>query len=851
MGSRAEEKRARVGRWLLAINIGLSALALGALHTQVLAVCAVVAALSAGLLWYGSEPLSARPAATTLVTVGVLLVSWTLLQAIPLPRAVVAALASDNADVWHRALSPLREAGPSFVTISLDPVATRVQVLRGVTYLLTLVAALRVAHRPEGIAFLERAVVAAGIAMAFAAAMHPVFGAEKVWGAYQPGEAYAYAPRHIAPLLNTNHLAGYVNVALLVALSAALRTRDSMPRTLAVAATVVLIGANLWAGSRGGTGAMVLGFVLAVGFSLAVRKSGRTKLVASAALALVSFGAVVTLFLAASDEAREELHDTDFSKLHLIKTALELAKSHALVGVGRGAFESVFPSIRTGTEYYVFTHPENIVAQWTTEWGVPVSLLALGAVGWALRPSTMLARSQPPFGAWAALAAAAVHNLVDFNTEVPGVMLALTVCAAIVCGGTGGRSTKSSRIETWTSRPDALAIAGGTAVAVCLVVVLPFVSNELYNEQRVFRDLVVDRTVTKSAFQERLRGAMLRHPAEPYFPFIGAMRASAARDESLVPWAARALERSPVYGRAHLLLARMFYFDNPSQARLEYRLACEQDSGLNDPAIKEAPRLVRDFDDAMQLVPSGRAGLPMLEGLVDAISRRLPSSAARLDAEILVRDPSASGPLQRIAEAALRDVTNHEPWCGKAPNRCFEEGLAAARRIRDAAPGKCEGHVLVAQLTAAGGDATGALDGLDRALSSTTDRSVCARELVTLSMQVKQNARTDAALERLTTLSCEQASDCVENLAFAAYLEVQRGNQRRGFALYKRASERAPERDDLLATVGALAVELRLHGEALEAYTRLSARHPEDPQWSEAAAAQKTALQQRGVFEHR
>jgi hypothetical protein len=41
-----------------------------------------------------------------------------------------------NADVWDRALLPLREAGPSWATLSLDPGATRVQVARGIGYLL-------------------------------------------------------------------------------------------------------------------------------------------------------------------------------------------------------------------------------------------------------------------------------------------------------------------------------------------------------------------------------------------------------------------------------------------------------------------------------------------------------------------------------------------------------------------------------------------------------------------------------------------------------------------------------------------------------------------------------------------
>src|SRR5690606_18081106 len=104
--------------------------------------------------------------------------------------------------------------------------------------------------------------------------------------------------------------------------------------------------------------------------------------------------------------------------------------------------------------------------------------------------------------------------------------------------------------------------------------------DELYNEQRSFRDVGLDRSLDRDAFRARARAAMLRHPAEAYFPFVGAVRATVVRDESVLPWASRALERSPVYGRVHLLLARSLYSRSPAQARLEYRLACQQDGQL-------------------------------------------------------------------------------------------------------------------------------------------------------------------------------------------------------------------------------------------------------------------------------
>ena len=67
-----------------------------------------------------------------------------------MPRSAVEALSPHAADVWSRSLRPLGEEGPSMITLSLDPTATRVEVLRGIVYLLAFLAALRVAWRREG-----------------------------------------------------------------------------------------------------------------------------------------------------------------------------------------------------------------------------------------------------------------------------------------------------------------------------------------------------------------------------------------------------------------------------------------------------------------------------------------------------------------------------------------------------------------------------------------------------------------------------------------------------------------------------------------------------------------------------
>ncbi len=166
---------AQASRWLLALGISGSALAVGTVHTITLCVVTGVLAVAAVLGWWGAEPMRARAPATILLFTGVGLTAYTALQCVPMPIGLLAAIAPHNAEVWSRALLPLGEAGPRWAPITLDPIATRVEVLKGVAYLLAFVTALRVARRKDGVTFLSGVIVATALVLALAAVLHPAF----------------------------------------------------------------------------------------------------------------------------------------------------------------------------------------------------------------------------------------------------------------------------------------------------------------------------------------------------------------------------------------------------------------------------------------------------------------------------------------------------------------------------------------------------------------------------------------------------------------------------------------------------------------------------------------------------
>src|ERR1019366_362009 len=427
---------------------------------------------------------------------------------------------------------------------------TRFELLKGLAYLLAFVTALRIARTRDGIAFLSTAIIVIGAVLTITALLHPAFGAHKLYGVWSPAlESRAYE-KHLAPFLNPNNLAAYRNVAFCLAPAATLAPVPRWPRPLLAAATVLLASTNIWAASRGGVASMLVGAFLVVVISRSHRlrdpqgrRGSGVSLIVGSAIAV----GVALIVIASSKDVSQELFETDLSKFGLIRQAIKMVRAYPLVGTGRGAFESTFPAFQETPGLWMFTHPENIIAQWLIEWGVPIGIGGLAAIAVGLRPNTVLARSSTAAGAWAGVVAVALQNLVDLGSEIPGLMLAPVVCAAIVVGGSAGRRTRW-RVERWGESPRALAVAACAAALFGIVGGAAGLGQELADDRGSLLAAATAERAGVVAIHSLARMAMQRHPSEPYLPFIVGWRAARDRDDDPMSWIEAALERSLVDG---------------------------------------------------------------------------------------------------------------------------------------------------------------------------------------------------------------------------------------------------------------------------------------------------------------
>jgi len=370
------------------------------------------------------------------------------------------------------------------------------------------------------------------------------------------------------------------------------------------------------------------------------------------------------------------------------------------------------------------------------------------------------------------------------------------------------------------------------------------IGRELSQDEKSLYETAIGQPRPIQVLEEQARSAILRHPAEPYLPFIVAVRLAQDRANDAIPWLGAALERADVYGPAHFVLARAIARRSPPQARLEYRLAMQQDPELVDVVMSEAPQQVGRYWDAMELVPEGPLGMQTLERLASALKDRLPSTRGRIDEELLRRSPASTEAALRVAGDAVQDVEPPAvaPWCeGSKMQACATEAIALAQKARSLDKRDCTGAALYARAMVAAGQIQRGLEALSQSADEIPDRIACLGQLVAIARKADAPAVAQAALEKLARAHCVSSGDCAHEFALVAQEEEAQGETRSALAIYKRAYEQAPEDDALLAQVARLAAASNLHAEALADYEKLAKRHPEDRHWAAAASREREA----------
>ena len=619
-----------------------------------------------------------------------------------------------------------------------------------------------------------------------------------LFGVYEPKFTVT---RMLAPLMNGNHLAGFSLTGSLIAAGLATQSDTSAKRYGWTVTSAFCALTVAWTLSRGALGALLFGFLL-FGAWLASRSQKRSKALAAAIPAAVVGAAIAGVGAFALLEPilrRFERHG--FDKLELATRSFGLLDGSVWwLGVGRGAFSSAFVSHEGTLERY--THPENLVAQWTTEWGLPVAV----ALGLVLAWSSWKAfrRSDRPLVAasWIAIFALSLQNLVDFSLEMAGVVAPIAALLGALLPAT---SMFSIRLD----RRISAVVLGLFVVVLTLLGPRVLESDTQSLVERLTWQL---RANDDDAVEATLRRGLSLHPTEPALALLAGTHASAIGHPDTGAWLSVAMDGAPGWGEPHAVAARwLLELGQTDQALLEVREAEERHGGRGQAVLCEILRQDPRYELVERGAPTGSERAPYL------------NRAARCK--------TVSEDLRRQIDQSILESAPSHPWAAlREAQRLSKEGRSEdAVSLLESAIQRNAGNqtlemALIAEHVRAGHPER-AQDVLQR---------VTARDGETRTVLIAR-ARVEAALGeadamRATLMRVRGDSRGSPDLVASSFvlegeLEASLGNVDEALTAYAAADVARPESSALRAAA-ALALRSGRTTYALRTYRELCRRDP-------------------------
>jgi len=811
----AKFMRRGLSSYTLALALGLSALAAGAIHLSILAAFAVLVIASALLASKEGPPSSVPWGSRELVCIGVwfCLAAFCLLQTVPLPLAWVQALAPDNADIWSRALRPWNLPEPALAHLSLAPGRSVIEALKAASYGLAFAVSFQLGHQ-GGLRQLAWLGFGAALVVGLVTAAHQISGAQHLYGTYRPIDAY-----DAAPLLNANNRAGYLNLGFFCGLGLLFRA-GARPLAALIGSGLVLVAAEvLLCESVGGSGCLAIGLVLAAVLPR-TRRSSHLEL-----NRWLQGGIVIAIGLAAAAMAIAARRSTlgwsgqTFEKFQLFSKAWQLARDHFGFGVGRGAFGSVFAKYQDQSQQGISEHVENFPIQWAAEWGVPVTLIALVALSWSLWPICGRRTFSSPVRRCTLIGCLVLllQNQVDLGLEIPAVAALLSSLLGALCGASARGAVPSRGLSS-----QAVLRMGSGLTAVCLVLALALgVEAPSRLRHQLHAELAATNGPPPTGFWTRLRSAMQAYPAEPYFPLLGSSAALAAGQPAL-PWIARALERSPTSAQAHLELARVLHAGGATSQALS---ALRESLELNPRSTVRVLQLGEAWGlspEALESVaPAGSIGAPFLVLL--ASHAKDDQVRTHLLERAVEHDPGHADAHYQLALELLSSVRRQaEGACAAQPRECL---LRAAEHARlGSRPGSSRTAILEARLLAERGQPQEAEELLAQACERLPGDLDVADALVNQAL-ANDSPRLEGAVRSLVATACSNPERCGATHSSLGNRFANAGSWHLAVAHYQRAAEEAPSPAAWQALAGA-ADQLGLGTLAASARRRLALSRP-------------------------
>jgi tetratricopeptide (TPR) repeat protein len=434
----------RVAAFLCCAVVAIAPLAVGGVHRGsmivLLAACALaLAALAAGL--FGQR----RPLRMTAgVILPLVMLAIPILQSISLPLGLRGLLdPHGNALLLENDLSPARSW-----PLSLDPAPTREHVGMAAAAVAVFLIAYHLASGKSKRHLLARVVGLTGVTAVAIGLGHRLFGFSAIYGTF----VTPHRSLLTGPFVNANHTAELLELAAFACLACSLQRNTLLNRYGWLTAMLVCTVGALATTSRSSlialaTGLLLFGFLRHLARSEGAREPSRIWIAATVglvALVVITAGALGAGALVDRFRGRGLGDEVRFA---LWRDSLSVLLAHP-AGIGRGAFEHVYPVYRTLktqqaiTFGYVESYPLQLLLDsgWIFFGAIAAGVLVVG------RLIVRTGRHDKIEAAFlGGLAAVGAHSVFDFGLETLGVLLPFTA----ILGTVLGRGAPTSDAPAW------------------------------------------------------------------------------------------------------------------------------------------------------------------------------------------------------------------------------------------------------------------------------------------------------------------------------------------------------------------------------------------------------------------
>ena len=383
---------------------------------------------------------------------GAFLMGLGLLQLAPLSDGMLASLSPAALE----AIEKIRHLGfevPGRIT--LDPAATAEWlVLAGAAlslYMITFNWSYREGNSNK---FLYLVGIAGGV-VAIITAVQTATGATNILGFYEPQRGIPDSSLAISTFVNENHASAYLTLSFFVLLGLWRKAQFGRSKGIIGLMAVLAFLMSIATLSRGGMLALLGGLIL---LAILSRWSGALKRSTTTTTSVTIFGVTVSLVVLAVFIAVFSLLLARTQKVELfpqveseVKTqvwvrAVPLLKEFRWTGAGAGAFGAAFTPKNDFDSRQTFLHAENELLEMGIEFGVVVGILVLLLglmVFW--RRLAFAKTASYHREAICGLFALLLHNLVDYNLRIPGVILPAAIAFGSLSGAYARDYTKRRR----------------------------------------------------------------------------------------------------------------------------------------------------------------------------------------------------------------------------------------------------------------------------------------------------------------------------------------------------------------------------------------------------------------------